>query len=101
MKKNTSGFISFKFNKQHGIVQLPVYGYSSLVYDIKDNNKKIHYTINSKGFLQVRLSEKQENTVSVEYHFPILYIFLLFLSLVTIFFLLIKLILIKFQTIKF
>lgn len=95
--KITNGFISFKFSKQHGVVQLPVFGYNSLGYNIKDNNKKIHYTVNSKGFLQVHLSKKQENTISIEYDFPILYVFFLFLSLITSICLLTKLILTKFQ----
>ena len=91
--KVTNGYLSFNLKKQHGIIQLPVLGYQTLNYTIRDNQRRIPYRINSKGFLQIQLNNRTTGTISVEYKYPTFYLVTLSTSLISILLLLLNLIL--------
>lgn len=80
--KYTYKSVSFKLLERrnyHSIV-LPVYGYKSLNYTVKVNNKKKNYKIGKNGFIKIS-NAKEIRSISVEYTYPRNYLYIVAFSL--------------------
>lgn len=65
-----------------GKLVLPVWGYSTLKYNITENGKKVDYTINEDGWLMLEVKDTSKATIRVQYAYPKTYVYLLLLSVI-------------------
>ncbi|APX72333.1 hypothetical protein M5C72_04120 [Companilactobacillus allii] len=86
LKKTSSTTNSVNYrgkNIKRGNVQLPIFGYSSLKYDIKVNNKSVKWTTDDLGFIAI-YNPSKANTVniSVASYYPHIYPYMIWFSFV-------------------
>lgn len=73
-------------NIKSGDLQLPVYGYKSLKYDVYVRNKKVDYNVNENGYIQVKNVSYNGNTIfKVRFVNPMMYNILIFISVTIMF----------------